>query len=279
MHPLFPPHPIPPHPISSCSGKDSLAGKLLNGAVAGVTGTLVIYPLDMIKTRLQSQRPNASGHLPYRSGLHCAQEILRKEGILGFYRGLGPNLVGITPEKAIKLGVNDYVRARFAARQGCSTDALPVASGLVAGAAAGFSQVIATNPMEIVKIRMQVAGATASSSSAPPLTAIQVVRQLGLRGLYKGTCATLLRDVPFSILFFPLQAHLKYLLRQPDGTTSFTGTFWGGIVSGAFAGAAVTPADGMSQMCILSLPPPSLLLIHILLLITSFSPSSLPPLQ
>jgi solute carrier family 25 aspartate/glutamate transporter 12/13 len=57
---------------------------------------------------------------------------------------------------------------------------------MLAGAAAGFCQVIATNPMEIVKIRMQLGQ-----------SATQVLSDLGVKGLYKGTRATLCRDVPF----------------------------------------------------------------------------------
>jgi hypothetical protein len=39
--------------------------------------------------------------------------MLKAEGLKGFYRGLAPNLVGIIPEKAIKLAVNDYARERW----------------------------------------------------------------------------------------------------------------------------------------------------------------------
>ena len=42
--------------------------------------------------------------------------------------------------------------------------------------------------------------------------AVQVVRSLGLSGLYRGTSATLLRDVPYSLIFFPLYAYLKVCL-------------------------------------------------------------------
>ncbi len=40
-------------------------------------------------------------------------------------------------------------------------------------------------------------------------SAIQIIRQLGLLGLYKGVSACLLRDIPFSAIFFPYYAHLK----------------------------------------------------------------------
>ena len=49
---------------------------------------------------------------------------------------------------------------------------------------AGFSQVMFTNPLEIVKIRLQVAGEIASAKKP---SALSVVRELGFFGLYKVT--------------------------------------------------------------------------------------------
>lgn len=46
----------------------------------------------------------------YRGPLHCARTIVRVEGVRGLYQGLIPNLIGVTPEKAIKLAVNDLAR-------------------------------------------------------------------------------------------------------------------------------------------------------------------------
>jgi len=129
------------------------------------------------------------------------RKIIRNEGVRGVYRGLGPNLVVITPEKAIKLAVNDFVRERLAIRHHLTPSTLSAFDGMVAGATAGFCQVIATNPMEIVKIRLQVSALEYPDPTLRP-NAIAVVRNLGISGLYRGTPATLLRDVPFSIIFF-----------------------------------------------------------------------------
>ncbi|KAK9721400.1 mitochondrial aspartate-glutamate transporter agc1 [Basidiobolus ranarum] len=224
------------------SATKKLVLKLFNGAIAGVVGTLIIYPLDMVKTRLQSQKPDAFGNLRYKGGVHCFKTIVQAEGARGLYRGLVPNLIGITPEKAIKLAVNDYAREYLAKSNNVDPEHLPIHLGMLAGATAGFCQVIATNPMEIVKIQMQVAGADLKPGQ-PRATAIQVVQKLGLRGVYKGTPATLLRDVPFSILFFPSHAYLKTLCADSNGNVSFPAVFGSGIVAGVFAAGAVTPAD------------------------------------
>merc|ERR1711934_802404 len=142
----------------------------------------------------------------YRNPLHCFRKIVRAEGVKGLYRGLPPNLIGVTPEKAIKLAANDLLREHLSDDNGNIT--LP--NEILAGGGAGFMQVIATNPMEITKIRLQVQGTL--PPSVPRQSAVEIVQSLGLQGLYRGTPATLLRDVPFSLIFFPLFANLKKYL-------------------------------------------------------------------
>jgi len=63
-----------------------------------------------------------------------------------------------------------------------------------------------TNPMEIVKIRLQMA--SMNEAGARP-SALNVVKELGLRGLYKGATACFLRDIPFSMIYFPTYATLR----------------------------------------------------------------------
>lgn len=59
---------------------------------------------------------------------------------------------------------------------------------VVAGASAGASQVVFTNPLEIVKIRLQVAGEIASQGK---ISGWSVVRELGFLGLYKVSSCTI----------------------------------------------------------------------------------------
>ena len=59
------------------------------------------------------------------------------------------------------------------------------------------------------KIRLQVQGEAAKVEGAVPRGAIHIIRQLGLLGLYRGASACLLRDIPFSAIYFPTYNHLK----------------------------------------------------------------------
>lgn len=69
------------------------------GAIAGVIGGSITFPLDTIKTRLQN---NAAGE--YSGIMDVIRKTYARSGIQGFYKGLPAVMVGITPEKAIKLG-------------------------------------------------------------------------------------------------------------------------------------------------------------------------------
>lgn len=64
--------------------------------------------------------------------------------------------------------------------------------------------------MEIVKIRLQVQGEIAKNTPGMPRrSALWIVKNLGLLGLYKGASACLLRDIPFSAIYFPTYSHMK----------------------------------------------------------------------
>lgn len=89
---------------------------------------------------------------------------------------------------------------------------------MLAGGCAGFCQIIITTPMELLKIQLQDAGRVAMKSAADgakstPVSATSIALNLlktkGIVGLYKGTGATMLRDVSFSVIYFPLFARLN----------------------------------------------------------------------
>ncbi|KAI1314905.1 mitochondrial aspartate-glutamate transporter agc1 [Mortierella claussenii] len=215
----------------------------LLGSISGAVGATVVYPIDLVKTRMQNQRSKVVGELLYKNSVDCFKKVVKNEGVLGLYRGLGPQLVGVAPEKAIKLTMNDLVRRLLADKDGNIT----FAGELVAGGVAGGSQVVFTNPLEIVKIRLQVAGeaAKALDVTTPRPGAIQIVRNLGIIGLYKGASACLLRDIPFSAIYFPVYAHLKKDLFKegPEHRLTIGELLMAGAIAGMPAAYFTTPAD------------------------------------
>ncbi|KAH8271254.1 hypothetical protein KR018_003749, partial [Drosophila ironensis] len=207
------------------------------GSFAGAVGATVVYPIDLVKTRMQNQRAGSYiGEVAYRNSWDCFKKVVRHEGFMGLYRGLLPQLMGVAPEKAIKLTVNDLVRDKLTDKKGN----IPTWAEVLAGGCAGASQVVFTNPLEIVKIRLQVAGEIASGSK---IRAWSVVRELGLFGLYKGARACLLRDVPFSAIYFPTYAHTKAMMADKDGYNHPLTLLAAGAIAGVPAASLVTPAD------------------------------------
>uniref|UniRef100_A0AAR2K523 Mitochondrial glutamate carrier 2 n=1 Tax=Pygocentrus nattereri TaxID=42514 RepID=A0AAR2K523_PYGNA len=229
--------------------KVSLPAKLINGGVAGLVGVTCVFPIDLAKTRLQNQQ----GARVYSAAV---------------------NLTLVTPEKAIKLAANDIFRQKLS-----KDGKLPLWGEILAGCGAGTCQVVVTTPMEMLKIQLQDAGRLAAqrsvsasapaASPAPSLVAsrtaqaghaaarrasatsitLELLRTRGLRGLYRGTGATLLRDVPFSMIYFPLFAKLNAVGRRedlhgnPQDRAPFMQSFMAGCAAGSVAAVAVTPLD------------------------------------
>jgi solute carrier family 25 aspartate/glutamate transporter 12/13 len=263
------------------------AEHFLMGAIAGGVGASAVYPIDLVKTRIQNQRsattspkmpsgPQAAaqtarataaaaanaaksasaaaantGEIVYKGALDCFRSVLRNEGVRGLYRGLGPQLVGVAPEKAIKLTVNDLLREAFTNRDKVTGRAdiyLPLE--ILAGFGAGGSQVMFTNPLEITKIRLQTQGevvqaAIAAGKPAPQVqSAMAIVRELGISGLYKGSSACFLRDIPFSGIYFPAYAWAKrYLAGDNPDDLKPVHMLAAGAIAGVPAASLSTPAD------------------------------------
>ena len=204
----------------------------LFSGIAGSTGAFCVFPIDLVKTRMQNQISNLK--IPkqqlYKNSFDCFKTIFRNEGLLGFYRGATPNIVGVFPEKAIKITINNYLNHILRDKNGV----VPFASQLLAGALAGMGQVIVTNPMEIIKIQMQMQHLTKLNNK----NLINVIRNIGIKNLYKGASACFMRDIPFSLIYFPLYTFIK-----SNNPNSFSNYLLPGMISGAISAYTVTPFD------------------------------------
>ncbi|KAI0849928.1 mitochondrial carrier [Daldinia vernicosa] len=219
------------------------AYSFLLGSAAGAFGAFMVYPIDLVKTRMQNQRGADPGQRLYKNSVDCFRKVIANEGFRGLYSGVLPQLVGVAPEKAIKLTVNDLVRGFFTDPK---THHIPWGYEVLAGGTAGACQVVFTNPLEIVKIRLQVQGEVAKTASgAPKRSAMWIVKNLGLAGLYKGASACLLRDVPFSAIYFPTYNHLKRDLFGESRTKKLgiLQLLSAGAIAGMPAAYLTTPCD------------------------------------
>lgn len=230
--------------------KFKLLPKIINGGIAGIIGVSVVFPLDLVKTRLQSQVVGPAGEKMYSSMLDCFKKTYAAEGYFGMYKGSGVNILLITPEKAIKLTANDMFRHYLSPESG---KPLTLVREMLAGGSAGACQIVITTPMELLKIQMQDAGRVAAAAKnegkiIPKVSAISLTTELlkkkGIKGLYQGTGATALRDVTFSVIYFPLFARLNGLgPKREDGSSVFWCSFLSGCVAGSAAALCVNPFD------------------------------------
>ena len=180
---------------------------IINGLVAGTIGAFAVYPIDVIKTRMQNQ--NLKIEKLYNSGFDCAKQLWNQGRYKLFYKGCLPQLIGIGPEKAVKLYVyNYYVN---------NNGNLNLYSHIIGGLLAGTSQVMITCPYEIIKINLQMN------------------QKFSINNLYKGAGACFLRDIPFSGIYFPLY----WILKEKENYNPFIA----GTLAAAPAALLCTPAD------------------------------------
>ena len=88
------------------SSQAPLMAAFLAGGIAGSNSWLFTYPLDYIKTVMQSQD---LGRLKYRNAWHCAQEQYANEGYKAFFKGLGITMLRSFPVNAVAFYSFEYV--------------------------------------------------------------------------------------------------------------------------------------------------------------------------
>nr|AKN21594.1 slc25a-26 [Schmidtea mediterranea] len=222
----------------------SFLPKILNGGIAGIVGVTCVYPIDLVKTRLQNQQ---SGVKLYNGMFDCAKKTFKSEGFFKMYRGSAVNLFLITPEKAIKLVGNDFFRYHLKP----TGKPLNPLREMIAGGGAGACQIIVTTPMELLKIQLQdegrtrIKGQTGATKASASRIALNLLKEKGIFGLYKGMGATFLRDVTFSAIYFPLFANFNKLgpQRENGKGTVFYWSFGSGCLAGCIASLSVNPFD------------------------------------
>ncbi|KIM30071.1 hypothetical protein M408DRAFT_328477 [Serendipita vermifera MAFF 305830] len=203
----------------------------LAGAGAGLVTAIAGCPLDVIKTKLQAQE-FAHGTFGYKGVFQTARQVYEKKGVRGFYRGLGPTILGYLPTWAIWFTVNDSIRTYFGEEALGATRpvrdphsleppperqkslALHVASSMTAGAVS----TICTSPLWVVRTRV-MAQPLHEKPYKHTLDCIQTIyRAEGIRAFYRGLLTSLL-GISHVAVQFPLYEQLKDWAeeRYPDG--------------------------------------------------------------
>lgn len=232
--------------MASTQERSAFTAALLSGGLAGTTVDLSLFPLDTLKTRLQS--PTG---------------FIASGGFKGIYSGVGSAIIGSAPGAALFFCTYENTKGFLSARR-LANDAAGRKAGrwakpvehMIAASMGEIAACAVRVPTEVVKQRAQ-AGQYPSSLSA--LTGIlSQHRTIGVPGvwmeLYRGWSVTIMREVPFTVIQFPLWEAMKAYRRRTSGKDKDnpieSALF--GSAAGAFAAGITTPLDVLKTRMMLA---------------------------
>ncbi|KAK8994092.1 hypothetical protein V6N11_008298 [Hibiscus sabdariffa] len=207
------------------------------GGIAGAASRTATAPLDRLKVVLQVQTKNANI-------LPAVKKILKEDGVLGFFRGNGLNVVKVAPESAIKFYAYEMLKNVIGDSTGEKNGDIGASGRLIAGGLAGAVAQCAIYPMDLVKTRLQTC---ASEGGKPPklgkLTK-DIWVQEGPRAFYKGIVPSLLGIIPYAGIDLTVYETLKDFSRSYIVQDSEPGPLVQlgcGTISGALGATCVYP--------------------------------------
>ncbi|ETI36787.1 hypothetical protein F441_17007 [Phytophthora nicotianae CJ01A1] len=179
------------------------------GMAAEALSCVLWVPIDVIKERMQvqGQSSSASGKIYYRNTLDAMQTIARTERIAGLYKGYVATLLSFGPFSALYFMF--YEKAKAFAQKRLDMQELPAQYTLASAAVAGATASFLTNPLDLIKLRLQVQRAYASEGTPAAYRGIadgltQVIRTEGILALYKGAGARVAFHAPSTAITMSL---------------------------------------------------------------------------
>ena len=200
---------------------------LLAGAVAGVCVDVVLFPLDTIKTRMQS-----------------AVGFRGSGGFQNIYAGIGSAAIGSAPSAALFFATYEHTKAALLPhlqQRGADRSRYEPLVHCGAAAVAEMVACLVRVPTDNIKQKRQ-AGLFATTQA----TVNHIVSSRGLGGFYVGYLSTVMREVPFSLIQFPLyEAMKRYYHTHHSLSTEPQPAAYAvmGSLSGSVAAALTTPMD------------------------------------
>ena len=214
---------------------------------------LTVCPsIDTIKVRMQLSKRGRQPGEARRGFIRTGVDIVKKEGPLALYKGLGAVVTGIIPKMAIRFTSFEWYKQLLRNKE---TGVISGQGLFFAGLSAGVTEaVLVVTPMEVVKIRLQAQ----NHSMADPLDVPKyrnaahalytVVREEGIGALYRGVSLTALRQGSNQAVNFTAYTYFKQWLYQwqpqyEGGNLPSYQTTFIGLVSGAMGPLSNAPID------------------------------------
>lgn len=199
-------------------------------SIGGMAGAIFTCPLDVVKTRLQSDiyksqyvssakayhNPVSKAFAHVSDTVGILSNVYRNEGVRSLFKGLGPNLVGVIPARSINFFTYGLGKDFFSRHLNNGQESVQI--HLMSAACAGIITSTATNPIWLVKTRLQLDKAAENGTRQYKNswdTITKVVQQEGIRGLYRGLSASYL-GVAESTIQWVLYEQMKKFIKSRE---------------------------------------------------------------
>ncbi|XP_035028305.1 graves disease carrier protein isoform X2 [Hippoglossus stenolepis] len=197
--------------------------RLVAGSMAGMTAVIFTYPLDVIRARLAFQVTGDHRYTGIANAFHTI--YLKEGGVLGFYRGLTPTLIGMAPYAGFSfftygtlktLGLKHFPE-RLGRPSSDNPDVLVLKThvNLLCGGVAGAIAQTISYPLDVARRRMQLGAVLPDSEKCVSLskTLKYVYNEYGIKkGLYRGLSLNYIRCVPSQAVAFTTYEFMKQTL-------------------------------------------------------------------
>ncbi|XP_065183068.1 mitoferrin-1-like [Sycon ciliatum] len=212
---------------------NKISSQLLAGAAAGIAEHSVMYPFDVVKTRMQSLRPHPVAD--YRGVGHAVTQIVQLEGLRTPFRGLSAVVVGAGPAHALYFAAYESIKRTLSPDNPGQSSA----ANLCAGAVATLIHDGFMNPVDVIKQRMQMYGSPHRNIAHCIKTTF---RTEGMRAFYRSYTTQLTMNIPFQCTQFVVYEKLRRVL-NPSGQYNPLVHSVAGAGAGACAAALSNPLD------------------------------------
>jgi len=169
----------------------------LNGAVSGYFSMFFLQPLQVLRTSMIIESSSSNKITIYKMFI----KVIKSEGFAGLYRGFIPAVLKTTTGSAIYFGSLELGKNHL--DKHCNVHI----RNMLAGAFGRLIQNTFTNPILIVKTRNEVIGFNSYNSFLEGFG--KIMKQEGFKGYFKGLKPNLIKDIPFSAVFYPLYEFFK----------------------------------------------------------------------